>query len=409
MLPTFIIGLREGIEAALIVSIIATFLRQEGARDALRWVWAGVGAAVALCLAAGIALQLLDQELPQREQEMLETIIGAVAVGIVTFMVVWMRRHAAGLAGDVRANARTALKQGSVGALVGMAFFAVIREGLETAVFLLAAFQSASDPAAAGAGAILGVLAAVTIGVLIYHGGLRFNLNRFFRITGLVLALVAAGLVANTLHTGHEAGWVNFGQGQVLDLTWLVVPGTWTASLLTGMLGLQPQPTTIELVGYLAYAVPVIAYVLLPKLPRRRRRLAANPAAAGLSVLLIGAALLVAACGSGGDGEGSASSGGRSVAVKLTDAGCAPAELELPAGRTTFEITNAGTDKVSEFEILDGERVVEEKEHLVSGLSGSFTVDLKPGTYEMECPGGTSAETGTITVADKAGTADAGT
>src|SRR3954470_24159670 len=102
MLPTFVIGLREGVEAALIVSIIATFLRQEGRTDALRWVWTGVLTAAAICLAVGVVLQLVDQELPQRQQEGLETVVGAVAVGIVTFMVVWMRRNAAGLAGQLR-------------------------------------------------------------------------------------------------------------------------------------------------------------------------------------------------------------------------------------------------------------------------------------------------------------------
>src|SRR6478609_12012717 len=100
MLPTFVIGLREGVEAALIVSIIATFLRQEGRTDALRWVWTGVTAAVLICLGIGVLLQVIDQELPQREQEGLETVVGVVAVGIVTFMVVWMRRHAAGLGAE---------------------------------------------------------------------------------------------------------------------------------------------------------------------------------------------------------------------------------------------------------------------------------------------------------------------
>lgn len=240
MLPTFVIGLREGVEAALIVSIIATFLRQEGRRDAPRWVWVGVLSAAAICLAIGLLLDVIDQELPQKEQEGLETIVGAVAVGIVTFMLVWMRRNAAGLGKELRASTADALRDGSVKALVGMAFFAVFREGLETAVFLLAVFQNTDNPGTAGTGAILGLLAAVGIGFALYRGGIKLNLTRFFRFTGLVLALVAAGLVASTLHTAHEAGWINAGQDQALDLTWLVVPGTWTAALLTGMLGLQP-------------------------------------------------------------------------------------------------------------------------------------------------------------------------
>src|SRR3954463_9759621 len=314
MLPTFVIGLREGVEAALIVSIIAMFLRQEGRTDALRWVWAGVAAAVAICLTVGIVLQLVDQELPQRQQEMLETVIGGLAVGIVTFMLVWMRRHAGGLGAQLRESTATALKQGSVGALVGMAFFAVFREGLETAVFLLAAFQNAEDPATAGTGAVLGLLAAVVIGVLIYRGGVKLNLQRFFRITGLVLALVAAGLVASTLHTAHEAGWLNAGQDQALDLSWLVVPGTWTAALLTGRLGLQPRPTTIEVIGYVAFAVPAIAYILMPA--RRRPATSAARGAAVATLALGAAALLLVACGSSDEqGGGADSGGGRTVHI----------------------------------------------------------------------------------------------
>src|SRR3954454_10874302 len=272
MLPSFVIGLREGVEAALIVGIIASFLRQEGRRDALRPMWGGVVAAIVICAAVGGLLELLDEELPQRQQEGLETVIGVAAVGIVSFMIVWMRRHARGLSGQLRDSARRALASGSARALIAMAFFAVIREGLETVVFLLAVFQNADDAGTAGLGAVLGLMVAVAIGALIYRGGVRLNLARFFRVTGLVLVLVAAGLVASTLHSAHEAGWLNAGQGQALDLTWLVVPGSWTSALLTGMLGWQPQPTHIELIGYLVYLIPATLYVLWPAGVRLRAR-----------------------------------------------------------------------------------------------------------------------------------------
>ncbi len=197
MLPTFVIGLREGLEASLIVGIVAAFLRQQGRTDALRWVWAGVGIAVAICVAVGVALDLVSRQLPQAEQEGLETIVGAIAVVAVTFMIFWMRRHARGLTGVLEHDAASALAQGSVLALVGMAFFAVIREGFETAVFLLAAFDASTNAAAAGAGAALGIVTAVAVGYGIYRGGVRIDLARFFRVTGLVLVLVAAGLVAS--------------------------------------------------------------------------------------------------------------------------------------------------------------------------------------------------------------------
>lgn len=283
MLPTFVIALREGVEAALIVGIVATFLRQEGREDALRPMWLGVVAAILICTGVGVLLEIANSELPQRQQEGLETVVGAVAVGIVTFMVVWMRKHARGLSGELRASAQAALAEGSTWALVGMAFFAVIREGLETVVFLIAVFENADNVGLAGLGAVLGLVAAVAIGALIYTGGIRLNLSRFFRVTGFVLVLVAAGLVASTLHTAHEAGWLNAGQGQALDLTWLVVPGTWTSALLTGMLGWQPLPVHAELIGYLVYLVPATLYVLWPAgrplLPRRAPTVARKTAA----------------------------------------------------------------------------------------------------------------------------------
>jgi high-affinity iron transporter len=265
MLPTFVIGLREGVEASLIVGIIAAFLRQEGRRDMLRSVWVGVGLAAAICLAVGIALDVLNGELPQRQQEMLETVVSVLAVGVVSFMILWMTRHARGLRKELEAGAASALATGSAAALVGMAFFAVLREGLETAVFLLAIFQDASDPSAAGIGAVLGIAVAVLIGFGIYRGGVRLNLARFFRLTSVVLVVVAAGLLASAAGTAWEAGWITSFQSQPLDLSWLVVPGTWTSSLLTGMLGLEPHPSVAQIAVYLAYAVPMGLYVLWPR------------------------------------------------------------------------------------------------------------------------------------------------
>ncbi len=280
MIPTFVITLREGVEAALIVGIIAAFLVKEGRRDALRQMWIGVGIAVVLCSAVAIILNAVDQELPQQQQEGLETIVGLIAVGMITYMIIWMRRHARGIKAHLEGEAASALATGSAMALVAMAFLAVLREGFETTVFLLAAFQDATDTTAAGAGAVLGLAAAIAIGVGLYRGGVRINLSRFFRVTGLVLVFVAAGLLATAAHTAHEAGWINSFQSQALDLTWLVQPGTVSGALLTGMLGLQPQPTTIEVAVYVLYAVPMALYVVWPDRLRRRPRIRARREAA---------------------------------------------------------------------------------------------------------------------------------
>jgi high-affinity iron transporter len=248
MLPTFVIGLREGVEASLIVGIVAAFLAQQGRKEMLRYVLLGVGLAILICTGIGVGLQLLNEELPQRQQEMLETVIGLGAVAIVTFMIFWMSRHARGLKSDLEGSVSEALAEGSARALVGMSFFAVLREGIETVVFLLAIFQGAQDPTAAGFGAVLGILLAIVIGFGIYRGGIHLNLGRFFKLTAVVLVFVAAGLLANAAHTAWEAGWLTILQGQAVDLSWLVVPGTWTSALLTGMLGLQTTMTEAQVI-----------------------------------------------------------------------------------------------------------------------------------------------------------------
>lgn len=191
MLATLVIGLREGLEAALIVGIIAAFLRRNG--KSLTAMWIGVALAVALSIAVGIGLDLVEQALPQSSQEAMEAAIGAIAIVFVTGMIAWMNAHARDLKRQIEADAAEALGQTGTYALASMAFLAVLREGFETSVFLLATFSAAQSAMLAAAGAVIGLLAAVVIGWGIYIGGVRINLGRFFRITGAFLILVAAG------------------------------------------------------------------------------------------------------------------------------------------------------------------------------------------------------------------------
>ena len=271
MLPTFVIGLREGLEAALIVGIIAAFLGQQGRKDALRQVWFGTAVAVAICVGVAIVLQVISSDLPQRQQEGLETVVGALAVCLVTYMIIFMRRHARGLKKDLEGAAASALASGSSRALVAMAFLAVLREGFETAVFLLATFQASGNASTSWLGAVLGILLAAAVGYAIYKGGVRLNLARFFRVTGLVLVVVAAGLVMTAFHTASEAGWLTAGQAQAFDLSWLVRPGTPLSSLLTGVLGIQPFPAWIEVIAWLAYLIPMVLIVAWPAGQARKR------------------------------------------------------------------------------------------------------------------------------------------
>ncbi len=338
MLPTFVIGLREGIEAALIVGIIAAYLRQRGRVDALKWVWAGVGLATAVCLAVGIALHMLERSLPQRQQEGLETVIALLAIAFITYMVIWMRRHSRDIKKTLEEDASSALARNTVSAFVLMAFFAVLREGFETAVFVLAVFQSARNTTAAGAGVILGLLVAVILGYLLYRGGVRINLIRFFRVTGVVLVVVAAGLAASALHSAHEAGWFNVLQAKTLDLSWLVAPGSIRAALLTGMLGLQPEPRIGEILVWILYAVPFCLYVIWPGALVGLPEDGACSSSPPLGCSAAGSCFLVACGSSNDDNPARTPSDTRLVKITLTDAGCDPARSPSPRVRRSSRL-----------------------------------------------------------------------
>jgi high-affinity iron transporter len=289
VLATLVIGLREGLEAALIVGIIAAFLRKNG--KSLVAMWLGVALAVVLSIAVGVSLDLVEQVLPQAAQEGMEAVIGAVAIGFVTSMIAWMNAHARDMKRQIEAEAAAALSQAGTFALASMAFLAVLKEGFETSVFLLATFSAAQSPLLAAAGAIIGLLLAVVIGWGIYVGGVRINLSRFFRFTSAFLILVAAGLVITSLRSAHEAGWLNAGQQQTINLSWLVAPGSIQSALITGVLGIPADPRLIEVIGWFAYLVPVALLLYWPRPQPLRPLMAARlqfAAAAALAVLALG-------------------------------------------------------------------------------------------------------------------------
>jgi high-affinity iron transporter len=354
MLATFVIGLREGLEAALIVGIIAAFLRKNG--KSLSAMWLGVALAVLLSIAVGVALSLLEKALPQAAQEGLEAVIGAIAVFFVTGMIVWMNAHARDMKRQIEADAAEALGRASVYALALMAFLAVLREGFETSVFLLATFSAAQSASLAAAGAVIGLLCSVAIGWGIYAGGVRINLSRFFRITGAFLILVAAGLVITSLRTAHEAGWLNAGQQATVNLSWLVTPGSIQSALITGVLGIPADPRLVEVLGWLAYLIPVSLYVYWPQARRPGRRAAARlkfaiagllaAAALGLALfypvphpVLSGPAPLVAGSEGSAQPVGAAEleKTGKGLALKVSVKGAPDSVLPLPANAARHE------------------------------------------------------------------------
>lgn len=263
MLIAFLIMLREGIEAALIVGIVAGFLKQSGHSRLMPKVWLGVALAALMCLGIGYGIHSATGEIPQKEQEFVVGVIGLVAVAMLTYMILWMKKAARSMKQQLQDSVQTALNRGNGQgwALVGMAFLAVAREGLESVFFLLAVFQQ-SPTWSMPVGAVLGLLAAVVIGALIYQGGMRLNLAKFFRWTGAFLIVVAAGLVAGSLRALHEAGVWNHLQEVVFDSSKYLHEDSPLGVLLGGFFGYTDHPTQGEVLAWLLYLVPVMIWFL---------------------------------------------------------------------------------------------------------------------------------------------------
>ncbi|MFF7853910.1 iron uptake transporter permease EfeU [Streptomyces sp. NPDC007904] len=264
MFSNYLIGLREGLEASLVVCILIAYLVKTGRRDALKPVWAGIGVAVALALGFGCALEFGSQELTFEAQEALGGSLSILAVCLVTWMVFWMRRTARHLKAELHGRLDAALAMGT-GALVATAFLAVGREGLETALFVWASVHAAGDGTPRPLiGVALGLATAVLLGWLFYRGALRINLARFFTWTGALLVVVAAGVLAYGFHDLQEADWLPGLTDTAFDVSGAVPPDSWYGTLLKGVFNFQPDPTVLQVTVWLLYLVPALALFLAP-------------------------------------------------------------------------------------------------------------------------------------------------
>ncbi|MEF2070874.1 iron uptake transporter permease EfeU [Consotaella aegiceratis] len=254
MLAPFLIMLREGIEAALITGIVATYLRQTGRGAFMPAVWVGVLLAIALSLFVGAGLQVVSAEFPQKAQEFFEAIVGLVAVCVLVSMVFWMRKASRSIKTELHDSIDAAFSGSSGGtwALIGMVFFAVAREGLESIFFLLAIFQQSQGPAAP-LGALAGILVAAVIGLAIYGGGVRIDLKRFFRWTGAFILIVAAGILASAVRNLHEAGVWNGLQERAYDLSGVLSVDSPLGTVLSGIFNYQDAPTVGEAIVYVVF------------------------------------------------------------------------------------------------------------------------------------------------------------
>ncbi|CNE99891.1 ferrous iron transport permease EfeU [Yersinia similis] len=265
MFVPFLIMFREGLEAALIVSLIASYLKRTQRGQWMGAVWIGVVVAAALCLAIGIFINETTGEFPQKQQELFEGIIAVAAVCILTYMVFWMRKVSKSVKVHLEGAIDNALNsgRGQGWALVAMVFFAVAREGLESVFFLLAAFQQ-DVGIGAPIGAILGLVCAILIGMAIYWGGVKLHLAKFFKWTSLFILFVAAGLAAGAIRAFHDAGLWNHFQDIAFDLTDVLSTHSLLGTFLEGMFGYQEAPTVSEVAVYFIYLIPALILFFLP-------------------------------------------------------------------------------------------------------------------------------------------------
>ena len=444
-LPNFLIGLREGLEAGLVVSILLAAVRKTASNGAAGGrglssapVWLGVLGAVMVAGSFAAVLTFSTSELSSRVQEAAEGLLSVLAVGLVTAMVFWMRRAAAGLSAHLRGEVERAVIVGA-GALTVTAFLAVGREGLETTLFLWTAARASGTTAAPLAGAALGLAAAVTLCWLLYRQAVRLNLGAFFARTAIVLIVIAAGVLAHGLGDLQEAGLLPGQRWIAFDLTAHVDPGSWWVSVITGATELSPRMTVLQVVAWVAYlAVVIPAFVragrpaAVPAAPpaapaptsapaappaasapapapaarrwaasARWERLAARRPWAVAGVLVLVPALAAAAAIAVLPSASAAAVTG----VTVTRTGCAADWSSARPGTQTFTVANR-SGQPGEINLNNAAGgVVAEIETIGPGTTAEMTATLGSGSYTFKCYLAGQAVTSSepVQVAGKAG------
>ena len=267
MLSTFIIALREGLEAALIIGILVAYILKTERRHLLAPLWSGVAAAIIGSIGLGLILSKTSEELTERAEEIFVGTTSFLAVALVTWMVFWMKRTARTLKADLHGKVDSALRTGPL-ALAGAAFFAVIREGLETALFVYSNFNTVADTGSSALGLILGFAVAISLGYLIFKSAIKLDLSKFFRYTGVALVVVAAGVLSYGVHEFQELGWLPGGESYAWDVSSLIPKDSLLGATLGGLVGFDNTTSWLQLGIWTIYLTTVIgAYLSKPRMP----------------------------------------------------------------------------------------------------------------------------------------------
>jgi high-affinity iron transporter len=262
-------GLREGVEAALIVSIILAYLAKTGNRQHFNKIWLGTAAAVALAIAVGLVLFMTVGGLPEPYEQLFEAATLVLAASVLTWMLFWMRRQARNVKGQLQAAVDRVLTDGGGWSLAVLAFTAVIREGIETSLFLTGQVTAAAGGGSGAEwavllGALIGLGIAVAIGWLVYVGARRINYGTFFRLTGLLLVFIAAGLLSHAVHELIEVGWIGVLTAPAFDISAVLPDNSGIGLFLRALFGYAAAPEMLTFIVYLAYVIPVLFLYLRP-------------------------------------------------------------------------------------------------------------------------------------------------
>ena len=264
MLSSFLITLREGLEAALIIGIILAYLARTDNRQGFKPVWFGISLAVVTSLIAGATIFLLAGEFSGQAEEIFEGLAMFVATGVLTWMILWMRKQAINIKTHLQAQIQSVLTSGSSLGLIILAFVVVVREGIETVLFLFAATRVAESPVLFTMGGFLGLAIAIGIGYSIYKGTSKLNLRTFFNVTSAVLIVFAAGLLAHGMHEFHEAGIIPPLVEHLWDVNHILPEKSTLGRFLTAIVGYNGNPSLVEVITYSAYLALVLGAYFRP-------------------------------------------------------------------------------------------------------------------------------------------------
>ncbi len=410
VVPNLLIGLREGLEAGLIISILVATLVRSDRRERLGQVWTGVLAAVALSVSFGAVLTFAAASMSTAAQETFSGVLSLIAVAFVTVMVFWMRRSARALSGEISGKVTAALALGP-GVLVLTAFLAVAREGLETSLFIWTTTRGASESVGPLIGAAVGIALAAGLCVGMYRRAVKINLSRFFTFTGIGLIVIASGVAGYGLRDLQEGGVLPGGGTAAFDLGGTFDPGAWYSRFVEGVLNITPRMTVLQVVGYLAYLVPVM--VLFIRGTRPARQATPAPATAPVETIpvetaavekvpvaamsagrrrpprwaLPAALVAVPALVAGGVilalGPSTASGG---ATIEVASGSCAAGWEAPQPGHQIFTVRNTG-GQTMEVRLIDPANgaIHAEIELLAPGTSRPLSATIGGGTYAWQC------------------------